>query len=119
MSGDQGGPHDWETTLGFTLSETCGSPRTEGNKRTSARPVPPPVVIPVAQLVKNLPAMQETQVRSLGQGDPLWRRKWQPAPVFLPGESQGQRSLAGCHPWDSKELGMAEQLTRTHTRDPM
>ena len=26
-----------------------------------------------------------------------WRRKWQPTPVFLPGESQGQRSLMGCH----------------------
>ena len=29
-----------------------------------------------------------------------WRRKWQPTPVFLNGESQGQRSLLGCHPWD-------------------
>ena len=29
----------------------------------------------------------------------LWRRKWQPAPVFLPGKSHGQRSLAGCSPW--------------------
>jgi len=28
-----------------------------------------------------------------------WRRKWQPTPVFLPGESQGQKSLVGCHPW--------------------
>ena len=28
-----------------------------------------------------------------------WRRKWQPTPVFLPGESHGQRNLAGCCPW--------------------
>ena len=28
-----------------------------------------------------------------------WRRKWQPTPVFLPGESRGQRSLVGCCPW--------------------
>ena len=28
-----------------------------------------------------------------------WRRKWQPTPVFLPGESQGQQSLVGCHLW--------------------
>ena len=28
-----------------------------------------------------------------------WRRKWQPTPVFLPGESHGQRSLAGYSPW--------------------
>ena len=48
----------------------------------------------VAQMVKNLPATQETQVRSLGQEDPQ-RRKWQPTPVFLPGKSYGQRSLAG------------------------
>ena len=31
-----------------------------------------------------------------------WRRKWQPTPVFLPGESHGQRSLAGYIPWDRK-----------------
>ena len=28
-----------------------------------------------------------------------WRRKWQPTPVFLPGESQGRGSLVGCHIW--------------------
>ena len=28
-----------------------------------------------------------------------WRRKWQPTPVFLPGESQGRGSLVGCHLW--------------------
>ena len=28
-----------------------------------------------------------------------WRRKWQPTPVLLPGESHGPRSLAGCSPW--------------------
>ena len=32
-----------------------------------------------------------------------WRRKWQPTSVFLPGESQGQGSLAGCSPWGHKE----------------
>ena len=40
-----------------------------------------------------------------------WRRKWQPTPVFLPGESHGQRTLAGCSPWGHKELVMTEQLT--------
>ena len=29
----------------------------------------------------------------------LWRRKWQPAPVFLPGKSHGQRSIEGYSPW--------------------
>ena len=46
----------------------------------------------------------------LGQELP-WRRKWQPTPVFLPGEFQGQSSLTGFSPWDRKELAMTEQLT--------
>ena len=32
-----------------------------------------------------------------------WRRKWQPVPVFLPGKSQGQRSLVGYSPWGCKD----------------
>ena len=41
----------------------------------------------VSQTVKNLPAMWETWVPSLGWEDPPWRKVWQPIPVFLPGES--------------------------------
>ena len=37
-----------------------------------------------------------------------WRRKWQPTPVFLPGESQGRGSLVGCHLWGGTELDMTE-----------
>ena len=37
-----------------------------------------------------------------------WRRKWQPTPVFLPGESQGRGSLVGCHLWGHTELGTTE-----------
>ena len=37
-----------------------------------------------------------------------WRRKWQPTPVFFPGESHGQRSLAGYSPWGYKESDMTE-----------
>ena len=37
-----------------------------------------------------------------------WRRKWQPTPVFLPGESQGWRSLVGCHLWGRTELDKTE-----------
>ena len=55
----------------------------------------------VPQSVNNLPAMQETWVRFLDPEIP-WRRKWQPTPVFLPGESHGQRSLAGYSPWGRK-----------------
>ena len=120
-------------------------------------------------MVKNLPAMRETQVQSLGQEDPLekgmvthssilawripwteepggpqsmgsqrvrrdwgtiksiclqfgrprfnpwvgkisWRRKWQPTPVFLPGESHGQGSPAGYSPWDPQESDTTEQF---------
>ena len=43
-----------------------------------------------------------------------WRRKWQPAPVFLPGKSHGQRSLGGYSPWGHKESDMTERLS-THT----
>ena len=39
---------------------------------------------------------------------------WQPTPVFLPGESHGQRSLVGYSPWGCKESGMTERLTHTH-----
>ena len=37
-----------------------------------------------------------------------WRRKWQPTPLLLPGESHGQRSLASYGPWGRKELEMIE-----------
>ena len=37
-----------------------------------------------------------------------WRRKWQPTPVFLPGESQGWRSLVGCRLWGRTESDMTE-----------
>ena len=37
-----------------------------------------------------------------------WRRKWQPTPVFLPGESQGRRNLVGCRLWGCTELDTTE-----------
>ena len=55
----------------------------------------------IAQSIKNLPAMQETQVRNWVRTIP-WRRKWQPTPVLLPAESHGQRRLAGYSPWVRK-----------------
>ena len=39
-----------------------------------------------------------------------WRRKWQPTPVFLPGESQGRGSLVGCHLWGHTELDITEEI---------
>ena len=50
-------------------------------------------------MVKNLPAVWETQVRSLGWKDPLEKGM---TPVFLPGESHRQRSLVGYNSWGSQ-----------------
>ena len=63
----------------------------------------------MAQMVKNLPAIQETGAQSLDQEDP-WRRKWQPTPILFPGKFQGWRSLVGYSPWDRKESDTTEQL---------
>ena len=61
----------------------------------------------VAHVVKNLLANAGLSLRRY-RFDPQvekipWRRKWQPIAVFLPGESHGQRSLAGYSPWGRKE----------------
>ena len=58
-------------------------------------------------VVKNLPAMQEIRVWSLGQEDPP-EEDMQPTLVFLPGEFHGQRSVVGYSPWDCKELDTTE-----------
>ena len=63
----------------------------------------------VAQTVKPLPAMWETQARFLGQEDPR-RRKWQPTPLLLPGKSHGQRSLVDYSLWVCKESDTTERL---------
>ena len=49
-----------------------------------------------------------------------WRRKWQPAPVFLSGESQGRGSLMGCHLWGRTELDTTEatQQQQQHISTP-
>ena len=44
----------------------------------------------------------------------LWRRKWQPTPVCLPGKPPGERSLAGYSPWSLEELDTTEQLHHHH-----
>ena len=65
----------------------------------------------VAQRVKNLSAMWEMGVQSLGWGDLLEKRMAACTPVFLPGVFHGQRSLVGYSPWSHKELDMTERLT--------
>ena len=67
----------------------------------------------VAQIVKNLPAMQEIWVRSLGQEDPMEKEMATP-PVSLPEKFHGQRSLVGYSPWGRKRA-RHDRATHTHT----
>ena len=85
----------------------------------------------LGSVVKNLPAVQGTRemyVVSLGQNIP-WRRAWQLPPLFLPGESHGQKSLAGTVQGVAKDLHLphanselqhvgSSSLTRDRTRAP-
>ena len=68
-------------------------------------------------MVKNLPANAgDAEDSGWIPGKIPWRRKWQSTPVFLPGESHGQRSLVGYKSVSCKELDATEQLsTHTHT----
>ena len=70
---------------------------------------------PGSSVVSNLPIMQETWVRPLF-GKILWRRAWQPTPVFLPGESHGQRTLVGYSPPGCKKTRQNYSTTRTKAR---
>ena len=54
-------------------------------------------------MVRSLPAMWETRVGSLGQGEPL-EKEMAPTPVFLPVKSHGQRSLAVYSSWACKRV---------------
>ena len=62
----------------------------------------------------HLQTVWETEPQSLHRKD-FYRRKWQPTPVFFPGKSRGQRTLAGYSPWGYKELDMTDQLTHTNS----
>ena len=73
----------------------------------------------VALLVKNLSA-NAGDTRDSGfspwVGKIPWRRAWQPTPVFLPGESHEQRTLAGFSPWVCKESDTSEATEHTQTQ---
>ena len=64
-------------------------------------------------MVKKLPAMWETWVRSLGWKDPLEKGLATDSSI-LAWKTHGQRSLGGYSPWGRKESDMTEQLTHTH-----
>ena len=61
-------------------------------------------------------------VKKLPRFDPWvgkipWRRKWQPTPVFLPGESHVQRSLAGYSPQGHKKLDTTESFSQSQQKE--
>ena len=64
----------------------------------------------MTQMVKNLPTVQRPGFNP-GVGKIPWRRKWQPTPLFLPGEFQGQRSLAAAVHGVAKSWDTTERLT--------
>ena len=64
----------------------------------------------VARQVKNLPASGRPGFNPWVVKIP-WRRSWHSTPVFLAGESHGQRSLAGCSPWGCKESDTTERVS--------
>ena len=68
----------------------------------------------VAQMVKSLPAMQETQVQSLGQEGHL-EMEMAITPELLAGKFHGERGLAGYSPRGAKGLNMTEPLTNKVT----
>ena len=71
---------------------------------------------PGGTVVKNLPInVGDKKLRfHPWVGKISWRRKWQPIPVFLLGQSHGQGSLAGYSPWHLKESDMIEVTEHTH-----
>ena len=88
-----GGGHNLNPTVyaGIGGPEATEWKWAENGVRGERRPKRLPLV---AQTEKNLPARQETRVRSL-VGKIPWRKQWQPSPGFMPEKSRGQRSLAG------------------------
>ena len=91
--------------------QACGSylpePHLALTKQQFLAATLPSLASQVPQMVKRVPAMRETQVRSL-VGKIPWRRKWQPTPVPLPGKFHGQRGLVGYSSWGSKESDTTE-----------
>ena len=104
----QDSPQEFETCLRFSLkgrkqNYKCTHTHTHTHTHT-------------ALVVKNLPAntgdIRDRKHKRHGfvpwVRKITWRRAWQPTPVFLPGESHGQRSLAGYCPWGRKESNTIE-----------
>ena len=74
------------------------------------------MVMPLKKGLPRWPSGKEPACQTLYPwvGKIPWRRKWQPTPVFLPGESHRQRSLVGYSPWSRKELDTTQRLNHHH-----
>ena len=68
----------------------------------------------MVQMVKNLPAMQETQLRSLYWEDPL-EKEMATHSILLPGKSHGRRSLVSYSLWGRKDSDTMSDFTFTFT----
>ena len=88
--------HDWVTELNWILSNRL--PRWHSGKESACQP-------------KRCKRCRfNPWIRKIS-----WRRAWQPTPVFLPGKSHGQRSMAGYSPWVAKELEMIYWLNNNNS----
>ena len=68
--------------------------------------------LPGGSVAENLPANAADNSFSPWVRKILWRREWQPTPVFLPGKSHGQRSLVSYGPWSRKcQIGLSDYTT--------
>ena len=103
------------TSLGFSFSFSCNFTTLSSSMLTLEKAMAPHSSIlaweiPWAEETGRLQSMGSLGVRhdwttSLSLFTFMhWRRKWQPTPVFLPGESQGQGSLVGCRLWGHTEF---------------
>ena len=73
------------------------------------------MALEVAPVLRNLPANAGDVRDNPWVGKIPWRRAWQPTPVFMPGESHGQRSLVGYTPWGYKESDKTEWPGTPHS----
>ena len=108
-----------ETTIGSSSGQLC---RDQWEKAMAPHCSTPAWQIPWTEEPGRLQAMGSLRVRhdwvtSLSRSTFMhWRRKWQPTPVFLPGESHGRRSLVGCSPWGRTESDTTEATWRQRRR---
>ena len=76
---------------------------------------PESTCLPGSSVVKNLPANVGDVGFDPWVGKVVWRRRWKPTPVFLPGESHGQRSLVGYTVHGVAKQPNKTELLGTHT----